>query len=90
MDKLRTYLNSLPKAERAAYVDACGTSESYLRKAISTGQRLGVELCISLDRESKGIVKCERLRPDVDWAYLRSSGLASPHPRRRATDKVGA
>lgn len=73
MQKLLTYLNSLAKAERASFVERCGTSEGYLRKAISKGQRLGEGLCISIDRESSSAVRCEELRPDVDWAYLRDS-----------------
>lgn len=71
MDKLLTYLNSLPKADRHGYVTRCTTSEGYLRKAISKGQRLGESLCINLERESARAVRCEELRPDVDWAYLR-------------------
>lgn len=77
MDKLLTYLNSLPKAERQGFVTRCITSEGYLRKAISKGQRLGESLCINLDRESGGAVRCEDLRPDVDWAYLRASNPAT-------------
>ena len=72
MEKLLAYLNNLPKAARSDYVSRCHTSEGYLRKAISKGQRLGEGLCISLDRESAGAVRCEDLRPDVDWAYLRT------------------
>lgn len=71
MDKLLTYLNSLPKTDRHGYVTRCTTSEGYLRKAISRGQRLGESLCINLERESARAVRCEELRPDVDWAYLR-------------------
>lgn len=77
MNQLLTYINSLPKAERHAYVTRCETSEGYLRKAISKGQRLGERLCIALDRESAGAVRCEHLRPDVDWAYLRSTQACS-------------
>ncbi len=73
MEKLLSYLNSLPKEARSNYVGRCHTSEGYLRKAISKGQRLGEGLCISLDRESGGTVRCEDLRPDVDWAYLRAA-----------------
>lgn len=73
MEKLREYLNSLPKDQRASFVAACGTSEGYLRKAISVGQKLGSDLCIPIERESKGAVTCEDLRPDADWAYLRAT-----------------
>lgn len=72
MNTLLAYLNGLPKPERQAFCIRCGTTEGYLRKAVSKGARLGESLCISLDRESQGRVRCEVLRPDVDWAYLRA------------------
>lgn len=78
MEKLLTYLNGLPKADRLAFVARCETSEGYLRKAISKGQRLGESLCINIDRESGGAVRCEDVRPDVDWEYLRSSCVDTP------------
>ena len=79
MEKLLAYLNSLQKADRLSLATRCQTSEGYLRKAISKGQRLGESLCINLDRESGGAIRCEDLRPDVDWAYLRTAReLAQP------------
>jgi len=77
MDKLRDYLNGLTKDARHQFISACRTSEGYLRKAISTKQRLGSGLCISIDRESRRAVTCEDLRPDVDWSYLRTSRRAA-------------
>ncbi|WP_136419954.1 YdaS family helix-turn-helix protein [Herbaspirillum sp. ST 5-3] len=73
METLRIYLNSLRKEQRTRYVTACGTTEGYLRKAISINQQIGADLCIALERESSGAVPCESLRPDVDWAYIRAS-----------------
>jgi DNA-binding transcriptional regulator YdaS (Cro superfamily) len=74
MDKLLAFLNALGKAERGGFCTACGTTERYLRKAISAKQPLGAQLCINIDRESHGVVRCEDLRSDVDWAYLRGTG----------------
>jgi len=73
MDKLLAYLNGLDKVARADFCAACGTTERYLRKAVSVSQRLGADLCINIDRESDGLVTCEHLRPDIDWAYLRGT-----------------
>lgn len=73
MDKLLAYLNSLSPAAQRDFARRCGTTIGYLRKAISTGQRLGLELCINIDRESAGVVRCEYLAPYVDWAYVRNS-----------------
>lgn len=73
MKKLLEYLNSLSKDARASFVVSCGTSEGYLRKAASVGQKLGADLCILIERESGSAIICEDLRPDVDWAFIRSS-----------------
>lgn len=73
MEKLLAYLNSLPKAERTDLTARCETTEGYLRKAISKGQRIGESLCINLERESGRAILCEEMRPDVDWAYLRAT-----------------
>lgn len=80
MKMLIDYLNGLSKSDRIAFCGRCGTSEGYLRKAASIGQRLGADLCIDIERESGGVVACEALRNDVDWAYLRnSSTLRATH-----------
>lgn len=73
MEKLRSYLNSLPPREQNLFCARCGTSLGYLRKALSTGQKIGESLCINIERESSRSVLCDDLRPDVDWAYLRQS-----------------
>lgn len=78
MKTLLDYLNSLPKAARASLCKACGTTEGYLRKAVSKGQNLGGDLCIALERESSGTVRCEDLRPDMDWAFIRSTAPNIP------------
>ena len=57
--------------EREQFAARCHTSVGYLRKAVSTKQQLGVELCLHLDRESGGVLRCERLFPGLDWEYLR-------------------
>lgn len=75
MESLRSYLNSLSLPQQEAFAAAVGTSVGYLRKACSIGQRLGADLCIAIERESRGTVRVEVLRPDVDWAYLRGSSL---------------
>ncbi len=84
MDKLLALLNSLSTADQRDFASRCGTTVGYLRKAISTGQQLGESLCINIDRESGGVVRCEDLAPAVDWAYLRRSGSAAVGTREAA------
>lgn len=73
MDTLRRYLNSLSVEAQRVFARAAGTTVGYLRKAISTGQLLGEGLCINIEKASGGMVRCEALRPDVDWEYLRGT-----------------
>lgn len=73
METLRTYLNTLGRIAQEDFARACGTSIGYLRKVCSTGQRIGADLCIEIERESGMRVRVEDLRPDVDWAYLRAT-----------------
>lgn len=70
METLREYLNSLDTSEQEDFASRCETSLSYLRKAISVNQKIGERLVIAIERESQGAVRCEHLRPDVDWKYL--------------------
>jgi DNA-binding transcriptional regulator YdaS (Cro superfamily) len=77
MEKLLAYLNGMNRVEREKFCDGCGTTERYIRKAVSVQQPLGAGLCINIERESQGAVRCEDLRPDVDWAYLRTSQVTS-------------
>lgn len=72
MQTLRSYINSLDAAEREAFAARCNTTIGYLRKAISCGEKIRAELAIDIDRESSGAVPCESIRPDVDFAYLKS------------------
>lgn len=37
------------------------------------GRRIPAEHCPLIERLTAGFVRCEDLRPDVDWAYLRST-----------------
>lgn len=67
MRELLIYLNSLPLPERASFAMRCGTTVGYLKKAISAGQALGVPTCVSIERESGGVVTRKHLRPH-DWA----------------------
>lgn len=75
MQKLKHFLKSMPPDERARFCVDCGTTEGYLRKAISQNQKLGPNLCIEIEKASGRKVTCEDLRDDCDWAYLRENPL---------------
>lgn len=66
MHILLAFLNSLSPDEQVGFAQRCGTSVGYLRKAISADQNLGVQICVSVERESGGAVTRKVLRP-TDW-----------------------
>lgn len=75
MDKLLAYINGLSPDSREEFAADAKTSIGYLRKAISTKQKLGESLCMNIERASNRAVTCEDLRPDLStqWAYLRGT-----------------
>jgi DNA-binding transcriptional regulator YdaS (Cro superfamily) len=42
------------------------------------GRQVPAEYCPEIERLTKGAVKCEDLRPDVDWGVLRGSRKKKP------------
>lgn len=69
--KLLELWRGLSRAEREAFAGRCGTTVNHLRNLAYTDKRCGESLCINIERETGGAVRCEDLRPDVDWAWLR-------------------
>ena len=69
---LKTYFLSLKADARADLAARCGTTLGHLRN-VAYGRVCGESLAINLERESGGLVSCEEMRPDVDWAFLRGT-----------------
>lgn len=78
---LKEYLSGLTVADRESLADRCGTTIGHLRN-VSYGYRpCGESLAIAIERESSGAVRCEDLRPDVDWEYLRGTSPSAAGAR---------
>ena len=92
MQAILDFLNALPPAARDDFAQRCGTTVGYIRKAVSTRQKINAETCIYIERESRGVVTCEALRPDVDWSVLRNAKPKSAKTQARravaATENV--
>lgn len=74
---LTNFLASLPGApDREAFASRCETSLQYLRHIAAGRKRPSVEMCLTLERQSAGVLRCEALRPDVDWDYLANRRVA--------------
>jgi len=73
MDTFRTYFKALTKDEREQLAHQVGTSAAYLWQIAYKQRRCNESMAIEIEKASKGAVRVEDLRPDVDWAYIRSS-----------------
>ena len=70
---LDQYLKSVcAVTDRADFVSKTGSSLQYLRHVAAGRKKPSVEMCIAIERASDVKVRCETLRPDVDWVYLQS------------------
>lgn len=69
---LKTYFMGMTVAERESFAARCGTSRQHLTN-ICYGKSCGESLAIAIERESGGAVRCEDIRDDVDWGYLRGT-----------------
>lgn len=78
--QLSDYLKALSKHDKRSPEDfaaRCGTTVGQLRNIACGHRRARESLAINIERESRGAVLCETLRPDVDWAYLRNTAAKS-------------
>lgn len=74
---LRTYLKTLSPPQQTEFAKRCGTTIGYLRKWLCVGTHIGPSTAIAIERESGGLVRCEELAPNVDWAYIRGQRPAT-------------
>jgi DNA-binding transcriptional regulator YdaS (Cro superfamily) len=75
---LLEYLKTLEKDAAAALALRCGTTPGHLKQVAYGYRKPNFALAISLDRETAGIVSCDALRPDIDWAHIRSPSSSKP------------
>lgn len=61
----------------AAIARVCGVSKGAVWQWSLPGRRVPAEHCPTIEKATLGLVRCEELRPDVDWDYLRN------RPRKR-------
>lgn len=78
--QLKDYLTRMTIKQRMTFAERCGTTGNHLRN-ISYGQkRASVPLCIALERETGGEVRCEELRPDIDFEFFQQRHKREAQP----------
>ena len=58
--------------------DELGVTKGAVGQWKTDGRRVPAEHCPAIERLSAGRVRCEILRPDVDWGYLRAVAEVYP------------
>jgi DNA-binding transcriptional regulator YdaS (Cro superfamily) len=54
---------------------ACGVWQTAVSNWLKR-ENVPAEYCPAIEKATKGEVRCEQLRPDVDWRYLRGTKRA--------------
>jgi DNA-binding transcriptional regulator YdaS (Cro superfamily) len=62
---------------QTALAAALGVSKGAVPQWKDEGRRVPAEHCPTIERLTGGKVRCEDLRPDIDWAVLRGPSAAA-------------
>lgn len=82
MDAIEKAIQVVGNAAQLA--KAIGVSPQYLSQLRSAERPVPAERCPTIERVTGGQVRCEDLRPDVDWAYLRATNCPAPETHQEA------
>lgn len=58
---------------QSAMARLLGVKPPSVNEWVKGGRPVPAERCPAIEKATAGAVRCEDLRPDVDWAYLRNS-----------------
>lgn len=79
--KLLAFINAMTTQEQFHFAERCETTAAHIRNVAHGYSTCSEKLAINLERETEREVKCESLRDDVDWNFIRNT------PRRGANKK---
>lgn len=95
-----TFLRNLPSLSRDSFATACGTTHARLRQIAYGNEPASPELCVAIDRESKGEVDYSsvnnkwlerngpsdgRKRIPMDWDYVEAKAKTALITPTKAT-----
>jgi len=70
---------ALELVKLVAMAEALGVQYQLIQQWRTPGRAYAcpAEHCIGVERATEGRVRCEELRPDINWAYLRGTKRAA-------------
>jgi DNA-binding transcriptional regulator YdaS (Cro superfamily) len=73
MDRFRSFLDQQPTGYKAQLARAIGRHPSYFSRQLAGDRAFTENDCIEIEKYTAGQVRCEDIKPGVDWAYLRQT-----------------
>jgi DNA-binding transcriptional regulator YdaS (Cro superfamily) len=67
---LRSHIEQQPRGTSAAIARAIGVHAVTLSQWVNGVKPVPADRCPAIERETRGGVTCEMLRPDVDWVRI--------------------
>lgn len=58
---------------QAALAKLLGVTQGYISQLATGHRQIPAEYCPAIEAATNGTVRCEEMRPDVQWAYLRAT-----------------
>ena len=75
---LSQYFEASERGQQSKLAAALKISQVLISQWASGIRPIPVHRCPDIERETNGVVRCEDLRPDVDWAVVRGRPIAAP------------
>lgn len=72
---LKNYIPSIESGSSLA--SRLGVSSVLVSQWRSGVKQVAADRCPEIEKATNGAVRCEDLRPDIDWAYLRGTDKAA-------------
>jgi len=69
--ELNQYLKTVESG--ASLARKVGVSPGFISHWVTGFKQVPAERCLAIERATAGAVRCETLRPDVDWAAIRGT-----------------
>ncbi len=78
---LKTYFKSSNQSQ-AELAKVLGVTPGAVNQWVNGLNAVAAERCPAIERATGGLVRCEDLRPDVQWSVLRGTKLATPQAQQ--------
>jgi DNA-binding transcriptional regulator YdaS (Cro superfamily) len=80
---LKTYFKDKDNSQ-VEFAKAIGVTPGAVSQWANGATVVSANRCPEIERATGGLVRCEDLRPDVDWAFIRNQ------PKRKAKPELAA